>query len=76
MVFTTPHHMRVVIAARVASMTMELAALMVPMAGASLVEEMHALKRRAAAPASVVASVVRVVGAAEPEAVAVAGTST
>jgi hypothetical protein len=48
------------------------------MEGASLMEEMPALKRRAAAPASVVVALVevaRVVGAAEPEVAVVAGTN-
>ena len=56
-----------------ASMTMEpevTAARVAPMEEASLMEEMHALKRRAAAPASVVVALAvaaRVAVAAEPE---------
>src|SRR5271156_1922889 len=56
-IFVTVHRMRVVIAARVASMTMEpevTAARVAPMEGVCLVEEMHALKSHAAAPASAV----------------------
>src|SRR5271155_2877790 len=68
-VFVTVHRMRMVIAARVASMTAEpgvTAARVAPMEEACLVEEMHALKSHAAAPAlAAVASVAEETAEAE-----------